>query len=147
MITIQEVKDHLQNVGLKATHPRMIVLFELIKSSHHPTADQLFECIKDENPGIARGTVYRILDHLVEAGLANQVATKQGQKRYDANLDQHNHIYCTKTHEIQDYHSQELNQLINDFFQEKEIENFVIKDIKLQINGEKVNPDKKVIIV
>lgn len=143
-ISISELKERLTSAGLKTTHPRLVVYGELLRHHIHPTADQLYEEIKDDHPSIARGTVYRILDHLVAAGIVNQVSTQQGTKRYDANLDQHNHIYCTKTHDIQDYHSEELNELIKAFFQEKRIENFNITDIKLQINGEKINPDKKV---
>jgi Fur family peroxide stress response transcriptional regulator len=135
------------SAGLKATHPRIVVLNELIHSDIHPTADQLYERIKINNPSIARGSVYRILDTLVEAGLANGVSTRQNLKRYDANLGEHSHIYCVKTHTIQDYYDEELNQLIKNFFKQKNIQNFQIKDVKLQINGEKLDADKKVKIV
>lgn len=147
IINISELKERLIKAGLKVTHPRLVIYSELIKHHVHPTAEQLFESICEDHPSIAKGTVYRILDNLVMAGLVNQVSSQQGIKRYDANLDQHSHIYCTKTHEIQDYNSTELNELIKKFFEEKKIENFSITDIKLQINGEKINPDKQVKIV
>lgn len=141
------IKESLMEAGLKATHPRIVVFSELVNSEVHPTAEQLFERVHVDHPSISKGTVYRILDHLVNSGLVSQVATREGVKRYDANLDEHSHIYCTKTHQIQDFHSNELNELIKDYFEQKQIENFKIKDIKLQINGEKIDPDKKVNIV
>jgi len=143
-ITINELKDRLNQAGLKVTHPRLVIYSELIKHHIHPTADQLYEKIKEDHPSIAKGTVYRILDSLVAAGLVNQVSTQEGLKRYDANLGEHSHIYCTQTHEIQDYYNPELNELIKKFFEVKKIENFSITDIKLQINGKKINPKKKV---
>ncbi len=146
-ISITRIKEILNDSGLKATHPRLVVFSELIKHNIHPTADQLYDHLKIDHPSIAKGTVYRILDHLVSAGLVNQVSTKQGIRRYDANLDQHAHIYCIKTHEIQDYYNDELDSLIRDFFARKKVENFHIREIKLQINGEKEDPNKKVTIV
>lgn len=143
----QEIKDHLVNVGLKATHPRIVILNRLMESHGHPTADQLHDSIHEEHPGISKGTVYRILDHFVEAGLVTPVATREGKKRYDAKLDQHSHIYCTNTHDIQDFENDELNALIHRFFEKREISNFKISDIKLQINGVKIDPNKKVKIV
>lgn len=144
---VHSVRDLLMHAGLKATHPRIVILNELIHSDIHPTADQLFERIKSNNPSIAKGTVYRILDNLTEAGLANEVSTRQNLKRYDANLGEHSHIYCVKTHAIQDYYDEELNQLIKEFFKQKNIQNFKIKEVKLQINGEKLDAGKKVKIV
>ncbi|MBV6644364.1 MAG: transcriptional repressor, partial [Cyclobacteriaceae bacterium] len=80
-IDYQQVKEELAKVGLKATHPRIVVFSELMSSHVHPTADQLFERIKNSHPSIAKGTVYRVLDHLVEAGVVYQVASKDGIKR------------------------------------------------------------------
>ena len=145
--SISFIREKLEKADLKVTHPRIVVFKAVMESHTHPTADQIYEGISDDNPSIAKGTVYRILDDLSEVGLVNQVATKQGNKRYDANLSRHAHIYCLQTHEIQDYYDEELNDLITDFFNKKSIKNFNIKDIKVQVNGEKVDPKKKVNIV
>ena len=131
---------------LKATHPRIAVLHELMMCEAHPSAEQLYERITDNNPSISLGSVYRVLEKLVEANLASRVASKSGTKRYDANLEPHSHIYSVNTEEIQDFHDEELSLIIKDYFDQKQIENFIITDIKLQINGEKNNPKKKVII-
>jgi Fur family transcriptional regulator, peroxide stress response regulator len=66
--------------------------------------------------------------------------------RYDANMGYHNHIYCTNTKEILDYEDEELNILIEEFFKRKNIQNLKIKDIRLQINGEKLDLKKEVTI-
>ncbi len=145
--TYQHIKELLIEHDLKSTHPRIAVLHELMLCEEHPSAEQLFERITDKNPSISLGSVYRVLEKLVDVKLATRVATKSGSKRYDANLDPHSHIYSVNTEEIQDFHDEELSLLIKDYFEKKQIKNFVIIDIKLQINGEKNDPKKKVTIV
>lgn len=145
--TYSHIKELLLEAGLKATHPRIAVLHELMRQDDHPGAENIHEGIRENNPSISLGSVYRILEKFVEANLAVRVATKDGTKRYDANLEPHSHIYSVNTEEIQDYYDPELNDLIKKYFEQKRIENFTISEIKLQINGEKKDPKGKVTIV
>ncbi len=145
--TYLHTKELIAEAGLKATHPRIAVLHQLMVVDEHPTAEQVHVAIKENNPSISLGSVYRILEKLVEANLASRVASKNGMKRYDAKLDAHSHIYAVNTDEIEDYFDEELNEIINQYFDKKKIENFRITDIKVQINGEKPDPDQKVTIV
>lgn len=140
-------KELISEAGLKSTHPRIAVLHQLMMMDGHPTVEQVYFSITDNNPSISLGSVYRILEKLVEAGLASKVASKNGMKRYDAKLDTHSHIYAVNTDEIEDYFDDELNAIIKNYFDKKRIENFIITDIKVQINGEKRDLDQKVTIV
>lgn len=141
------IKELIGEVGLKATHPRIAVLHSLMKMNQHPTAEQVHSAIKENNPSISLGSVYRILEKFVEINLASRVASKSGNKRYDAKLDHHAHIYAVNTEEIEDYEDKELNKLIKDYFDQKTVKNFKIIEIKVQINGEKEDPTQKVTIV
>lgn len=143
----QNIKDLIAEAGLKATHPRIAVLNQLMIAEDHPTAEQVYKAIHPNNPSVSIGSVYRILEKLVEANLATPVASRTGMKRYDARMDSHSHIYAVNTEEIQDYYDAELNELIKGYFDKKQISNFKITEIKLQINGEKADPSKKVKIV
>ena len=142
-----QIKERLGDVGLKATHPRITVLRELMVSDDHPTAEAIHETIKVNNPSISLGSVYRVLDVLVDAGLIQRVSVRSGSKRYDANMNPHGHIYCLKTNKIQDFYDEELYGLINDFFRKKRIKNFRINEIKLQVNGERIDPEADVKIL
>ena len=62
-------------------------------------------------------------------------------------LDAHSHIYAVNTDEIEDYFDDELNAIVKEYFDKKQIDNFKITDIKVQINGEKRDPNQKVTIV
>ena len=142
-----QIKERLSDVGLKATHPRITVLRELMVSDDHPTAEAIHETIKVDNPSISLGSVYRVVDVLVDSGLIQRVSVRSGSKRYDANMTPHGHIYCLKTNKIQDFYDEELYGLINDFFRKKRIKNFRINEIKLQVNGERIDPEADVKIL
>ena len=147
MEIINQIKERLSEVGLKATHPRIVVLRELMISKDHPTAESIHEVIKSDNPSISLGSVYRILDVLVDSGLIQRVSVRSGSKRYDANMSPHGHFYCLQSNKIQDFYDEELYGLINDFFRKKRIKNFKIKEIKLQVNGERIDPEVDVTII
>ncbi len=147
MEIIGQIKDRLSEAGLKATHPRIVVLKELMVSDDHPTAESIHEIIKTDNPSISLGSVYRVLDVLVDSGLIQRVSVRSGSKRYDANMNPHGHFYCLQSNKIQDFYDEELYGLINDFFRKKRIKNFKIKEIKLQVNGERIDPEVDVTII
>ena len=138
------IKELLSEHELKATHPRLVVLSYMFKTESHPTAEQVHDRIHINNPSISKGTVYRVLESFTEVGLVKRVATKDGLNRYDANLEPHSHIVSLNTNEIEDYFDPELNDLINRYFEQKQIKNFKLKEIKLQINGEKIDSTKPV---
>lgn len=145
-MSLSEVKNRLTESGLKATHQRIVLLNAICIFDGHPTAENIFEAVRDDNPSLSQSTVYRVLEDFEKAGLINKVATKRGKQRFDSNTNPHNHIYCTKTNDIYDFYDEELNELITDFFKKRSIRNFKITDIKLQVNGEKLDPKKKVLI-
>lgn len=68
------------------------VLFE---SREHPTAEQVYRAVRAELPGIGRGTVYRNLQKLLDAGRARLVHVHDRAARYDGRLDAHDHFVCT----------------------------------------------------
>ena len=139
------LKAKLAEFKLKGTHQR-IVIYEALLILNHPSAENIFERIKINSPSISLGTIYKTLDTMVASGLAVKVSSEDGNMRYDANMGSHNHIYCINTKEILDYEDEELNQVIENFFKTKNIENLKIKDIRLQIHGEKIDPSREVSI-
>jgi Fur family peroxide stress response transcriptional regulator len=55
--------------------------------------------------------------------------------RYDAVMESHHHLYCSESDRIEDYKDNELNELLEKYFEKKKIPDFKIEDIKLQIIG------------
>jgi len=128
-------REKLQEKKLKVTPQRVAIYEAIVKLKNHPTAENVIEYIKINHPNISVGTVYKVLDSLVENELLNKVKTEKDIMRYDAVLSNHHHLYCTETDRIEDYEDENLNKLINEYFKENKIINFKVKDIKLQITG------------
>lgn len=85
---------------LRMTHQREIILDELRRAKTHPTADELYERIKKKLPRISLATVYRNLEILSETGLIKKLEISGRQKRFDWDPQDHDHVYCTKCHRV-----------------------------------------------
>jgi len=130
-----ELIKKLREKGLRVTPQRVAVFEAVCKLNNHPTAENIISKIKENHPYISLGTVYKVLDSLVENNLLERVKTGNGIMRYDPILSRHHHLYCAKTDRIRDYEDSELDEMIYTYFRNKKIDNFEIKDIKLQISG------------
>ncbi len=143
---MNNIKDELREAGVKATHQRLVIMKAVNGMKNHPTAEQIYNAIKMENPSISLATVYKTLETFVNNGLLSKVSTREGQMRYDPRTDNHGHIYCANTKELFDFYDEELNTLLVDFFKKKRVNNLRIKNITVRINGEKLDPVKDVLI-
>lgn len=127
--------DQLKEKGLKVTPQRAAIYEAILKLNNHPTAENIIEYIKTNNPNISVGTVYKVLDTLVENNFLKKVKTEKDIMRYDALLSNHHHLYCVETDRIEDFEDDQLSTMIQNYFQTHQIKNFIIQDIKLQITG------------
>jgi Fur family peroxide stress response transcriptional regulator len=130
-----KIRNLISGKGLKVTPQRMRVLEAIYLLDNHPTAENILEYIRRNDPNIGYGTVYKVLETLVEHNLIVKVKTEKDVMRYDGILENHHHLYCKQCDYIEDYHNEKLDKLLTDFFHENEIDNFIIEDIKLSING------------
>ncbi len=135
----KKTKETLIKAGLKVTPQRLVVLEAVTKLGDHPTAERIIDFIKQNHPNIAVGTVYKTLETFVEKEIIEKVKTDKDIMRYDAILEKHHHLYCIKSDRIEDYYDDELNQILKDYFEKKNIKDFKIEDIKLQIIGNFLN--------
>jgi len=135
VVSIGQIKDKLVEKGLKVTPQRIAIMEAIYTLNNHPTAEMIMDYIKDSHPGIASGTIYKVLDVLIENQLINRVKTEKDIMRYEAILENHHHLYCSESEEIKDYMDEDLDRILTDYFTKNEIKNFEIREIKLQING------------
>lgn len=126
---------NLKNSNLKVTPQRMAVLEALNNLKNHPTTENIKEYVVKNHPNIAVGTIYKTLETFVEKGLVKKVKTEKDVMRYDAIIENHHHLYCEDSERIEDFFDDELNNMLEIYFKKKEIPNFKVKDIKLQIIG------------
>lgn len=132
----------IKEKGLKVTPQRIAILEAIYQLDSHPTADIIVEFIRDTHPSIATGTVYKVLDVLVENQLVKKVKTDKDIMRYDGMMVKHHHIYCSESDKIIDYIDRDLDELLETFFEKKSISNFKISDVRLQIIGEFMKENK-----
>jgi len=134
-VEIEDIRNKLADKELKVTQQRMAILKAIYELDNHPTADNIQNYIRENNPNIAKGTVYNVLETLVEKELIRKVKTDKDIFRYDGVIDKHHHLYCSECDIIEDYVDEELDKILNDYLSKKEIKGFKIDDIVLQIRG------------
>lgn len=139
---IAEIRIKLMEKGLRVTPQRIAIYEAILKLNNHPTADDIAAFIKPDHPNIATGTVYKVLESLVENELIKKVKTERDVMRYDAILENHHHLYCAESDRIADYYNEEINELLSEYFRKNGIPDFEIGDIKLQIIGKFLNEPK-----
>ncbi|MGN0164776.1 MAG: transcriptional repressor [Lachnospiraceae bacterium] len=80
---------------------------ELIKSylkstSCHPTAETVYDNVRQVCTRISLGTVYRNLSLLTELGEIQKISCGDGIERYDWNAEPHSHFFCKMCHSLID---------------------------------------------
>lgn len=82
------------------TIQRQMVYATVAKLGHHPTAENVYDEITKEYPDISKGTIYRNLNALYEAGLINCIPVPNAAARYDHILSKHYHMLCSECGEF-----------------------------------------------
>ena len=62
----------------------------------HPSAEMIYLDLRETNPNLSFGTVYRNLKQLEETGRIIRVSTVNNRERYDATCSEHLHFACEK---------------------------------------------------
>jgi Fur family ferric uptake transcriptional regulator len=86
----------------RMTRQRKIILEELRKLKTHPTADELYDAVRERLPRISLGTVYRNLDVLQENGEVLKLESAGSQKRFDGDIRPHYHVRCVRCGRVGD---------------------------------------------
>ena len=82
-------------------------IYEALRSLYHPTAEEVYERICKDSPGIGRATVFRNLSILAEEGRAIKLFFPDEVARYDPNVDGHHHFMCRVCQRIIDLPAKE----------------------------------------
>lgn len=80
-------------------------------SIYHPTADEVYEYIKDNGLNIGKATVYRILNRMVEENEILHLSMPIGPDRFDATVSEHQHFECKVCKKIFDIDIPELSEI------------------------------------
>jgi Fur family peroxide stress response transcriptional regulator len=101
---MQAFEAKCRQASLKVTPQRMAVYKALLESREHPSAEMVFRKVKKVIPNISLDTVNRTLLTLSGIGAAFVVEGSGDAKRFDGNLESHQHFKCIKCKRIIDFH-------------------------------------------
>ncbi len=87
----------------KHSKQRDRILELLNETDVHPTADWLYQKLKDEFPSLSMGTVYRNLTILQDQNLVQKLPFGSTHDRYEAKKIPHYHLVCEKCGRVQDF--------------------------------------------
>ena len=80
----------------KYSRQREAIRAYLKDRTDHPTAEQIFQGVREVQPEISRGTVYRNLNLLSGDGELLKLVCDDGVEHFDPTPQPHFHFYCTK---------------------------------------------------
>lgn len=87
---------------LKLT-PQRIAVYKFLKgTTEHPSAEAVYEAIKEDYPTMSLATVYKALKTLTEVNLVQEINVGEGNFRYDGNTCSHPHIHCLRCGKVDD---------------------------------------------
>src|SRR4029077_17891921 len=81
------------------------ILRIFLQQEGHLSADDLFDLVRRQAPGIGRATVYRTLQWMVEAGIARKVDFGEGRSRFEPSYGhpRHFHLICNTCHRSSEF--------------------------------------------
>ncbi len=88
--------------ALRMTRQRKIILEALKNVEFHPTADQVYEVVRQRLPRISLGTVYRNLEILSTTGMIRKLELGGSQRRFDWDMSHHYHVRCLDCGRVDD---------------------------------------------
>lgn len=106
---------------------REVISLNLKGRYDHPSADMVYDAVKEELPKISLGTVYRNLRELTQNGEAISFVV-DGKEHFDGNARPHLHICCESCGSIRDKF-QEMKEFEAYTDEEFQIENVIIHGI------------------
>ncbi len=88
------------------------IVYDNIKNRYdHPTANDIYDDLKEQNLKIGLTTIYRILNDLALEGKVNKIITSDKTYHFDYNRDNHIHFICKKCGHIYDVDKSEFSKL------------------------------------
>lgn len=97
---------------LKYSRQRAAIKEFLMTRTDHPTADTVYENIRQIYPNISLGTVYRNLSLLADLGEIKKLPGLDGADRFDGRTNPHCHFMCTKCRSVIDLENTNLDQIM-----------------------------------
>lgn len=100
-------------MAVKYSRQRQVIHNFLMTRKDHPTADVVYQNVRQEDPHISLGTVYRNLTLLADRGEILRLHVGDGVDHFDAETSLHSHFVCTRCGCVTDLSLNCLEDMIN----------------------------------
>jgi Fur family transcriptional regulator, ferric uptake regulator len=97
--------------GVRLTLKQRTICRALTESGDHPDVRRIFARAAEIDPRISRGTVYRTMNTLRNAGVLLQRHFDERRARYEEALVDHHHLIDTGSGEVIEFRSEEIEAL------------------------------------
>ncbi|MBE3584345.1 MAG: transcriptional repressor [Limnochordaceae bacterium] len=87
---------------VRNTRQRRVILDVLRSTDTHPTADWIYQRVRERVPNVSLGTVYRNLRTLAQSGEVLELNYGSTFSRFDGRATPHYHFVCERCHRVLD---------------------------------------------
>ncbi|MEW6179654.1 MAG: transcriptional repressor [Chloroflexota bacterium] len=117
---IDTAEAQIHALGGRMTSQRRMILRALIECADHPTAEDIYQKVKEKNPALNLSTVYRTLRWLEEHGLVNsrRFDDEPRLERFDPVVqkgEDHFHFRCRMCNQIIEFDTPLVNTIKAEF--------------------------------
>lgn len=106
------------------------LIYAALCSADHPTATELYDILRAENPKLSLGTVYRVLSQFADDGRVIRLGSSDEPSRYDATLTPHAHAHCVICGRVFDLSDDEISAVLK-----KSPQGFKVLSSKVEYTG------------
>lgn len=98
----RDVVNTLREHGIQPSAQRVAVAVYVLQTDEHPSADQVWEAVRQTLPVLSRATVYNTLNLFVRKGLLRELILAPGKVVFDPKVEPHHHFIEETTGRIYD---------------------------------------------
>lgn len=99
-------------MALKRSRQREMIKSFLMGRKDHPTADVIYSNLKQQDPNLSLGTVYRNLTLLSDMGEILRLRVGDGVDHFDADTSEHYHFVCTECGSVIDLDMDSIDSIM-----------------------------------
>ena len=125
--------DYLKDNGLRLTRQRRLIAEAFFEAGGHCNAEELYERVRRDNPGVGQATVYRTLKLLEASGLVSSSRFGTATTHFESvDGGHHDHLICTRCGRIVEFVDDEI-EVLQDAVAARF--GFVLEDHKMELYG------------
>ncbi|MFH1460630.1 MAG: transcriptional repressor [Candidatus Omnitrophota bacterium] len=127
-------QEFLKQKQIKKSRQRDIVLDIFLSTERHLTIAQLYDLVRKKYPQIGYATVYRAINLIQQAGVAERIDFGDGLSRFERKYgqEQHDHLICIECGKFVEIVNSEVKKIQEKIAKEN---GFILKKHKIQLQG------------